>query len=245
MEQRKCWVQKIAILLCMIIALSSASTVVEVQAAQYSTNGPITGVASLNKYSLLLRVGKSGQLICQGTTGTMKWESSKPSVATVDQNGLVKAKKAGEAIITVSGGNMIGSMQCRVGVSKKISQKAAKAKILSMKSKYKEGMSWTNEKNYYLWEAINCRCYGCIALAGEVSDKVFGKYAPVTTHKNFDKIKIGDHVRIGDSHSVIVIGKSKTAITVLEGNYNASIHWNRKITKTELKKEEFYVDSRY
>lgn len=245
MEQRKCWVQKIAILLCMIIAFSFNSPVAEVHAAQYDTNGPVTGVASLNKYSLLLRTGKSGQLICQGTTGTMKWVSSKPSVATVDQNGRVKAKKPGEAIITVSGGNMIGTMQCHVGVSKKISQKAAKKKILSMKSKYKEGMSWTNEKNYYLWEAINCRCYGCIALAGEVSDKVFGKYAPVTTHKNFDKIKIGDHVRIGDAHSVIVIGKSRDAITVLEGNYNASIYWNRKITRSELKKAGFYVDSRY
>ena len=245
MEQRKCWVQKIAILLCMIIAFSFNSPVAEVHAAQYDTNGPVTGVASLNKYSLLLRTGKSGQLICQGTTGTMKWVSSKPSVATVDQSGLVKAKKPGEAIITVSGGNMIGTMQCHVGVSKKISQKAAKKKILSMKSKYKEGMPWTNEKNYYMWEAINCRCYGCIALVGEVSDKVFGKYAPVTTHKNFDKIKIGDHVRIGNAHSVIVIGKSKDAITVLEGNYNASIHWNRKITRRELKKEGFYVDSRY
>ena len=35
------------------------------------------------------------------------------------------------------------------------------------------------------------------------------------------------------------------AITVVEGNYNSSVHWNRVITKRELKRSEFYVDTRY
>lgn len=72
-----------------------------------------------------------------------------------------------------------------------------------------EGLSWTNENNEYYWSAINCYCYGCIAFAGEVSDKVFGKNAKVTTHKDFDKIKVGDHIRIGGYHSVIVWKKGK------------------------------------
>ena len=93
--------------------------------------------------------------------------------------------------------------------------------------------------------AINCSCYGCIAFAGEVSDKVFGKNAKVTTHKDFDKIKVGDHIRIGGYHSVIVWKKTKDSVTVVEGNYNSSVHWGREITRSELKAEGFYVDSRY
>lgn len=244
MKQKNRMIRWIAVLL-LVCLLIPAPEVYDAKDLANDSDTIITGVASLSQYSMNLRVGKSKKLICNGTTGTMTWKSSKPSIAKVDKNGIVKAVKSGKAIITVSGGNLIGSMQCEVGVSKKITQKQAKKKIKALKKKYKEGMSWTNEKNYYFWEATNCRCYGCIALAGEISDKVFGKYAPVTTHKNFSKIKAGDHVRIGNSHSVIVLEKKGDTLTVVEGNYNYSVHWGRKITKKELQKTGFYVDTRY
>ena len=42
------------------------------------------------------------------------------------------------------------------------------------------------------------------------------------------------------------IGAPSTVIvTVVEGNYNSSVHWGREITRSELKTEGFYVDSRY
>lgn len=204
-----------------------------------------SGYAELSAYSLYLRVGKSKTITCKGTTGTMKWKSSKKSVATVSQSGVVKAKKAGKAVITVSGGNLLGSMKCTVYVSKKLTQKQAKKKLLALKETYPEGMSWTNENQSYFWEAASCQCYGCIAFAGVVSDKVFGKYAPVKTHQNFDKIKVGDHVRIGDYHSVIVLKKDGDTLTVAEGNYNSSVHWGRTITKSELAESGFSVDTRY
>lgn len=237
MKQMLAW---LLLFTCVITAVPAAALPVTVQAGIQ-----VTGTASLNTYEATLRVGKTKKLVCKGTTGTMKWVSSDTAVASVDQSGLVRAKKPGKAIVTVSGGNMIGSMNCEVRVSKKISQKQAKKKILALKTKYKEGMSWTNETRQYFWEATNCQCYGCIALVGEVSDKVFGKYAPVTTHRDFDKIKVGDHVRIGNVHSVIVLQKKGDTITVLEGNYNASVHWGRTITKKELLQQGFYVDSRY
>lgn len=102
---------------------------------------------------------------------------------------------------------------------------------MAMKKTYKEGLSWTNENRQYFWEATNCQCYGCIALCGEISDKVFGKYAPVTKHSNFSRIKAGDHIRIGNEHSVMVLQKNGNTLTVVEGNYNATVHWGRKITK--------------
>ena len=185
------------------------------------------------------------QLVCNGTTGKMVWKSSNPKVATVDKKGLVKAIKPGKAMISVSGGNLIGSMTCKVGVSKKITTKQARRKIMAMKKTYKEGLSWTNENRQYFWEATNCQCYGCIALCGEISDKVFGKYAPVTKHSNFSRIKAGDHIRIGNEHSVMVLQKNGNTLTVVEGNYNATVHWGRKITKKELQESGFYVETRY
>ena len=118
-------------------------------------NIDIVGTASMNTYDVALRVGKTKQLVCNGTTGKMVWKSSNPKVATVDKKGLVKAIKPGKAMISVSGGNLIGSMTCKVGVSKKITTKQARRKIMAMKKTYKEGLSWTNENRQYFWEPTN------------------------------------------------------------------------------------------
>lgn len=56
-------------------------------------NIDIVGTASMNTYDVALRVGKTKQLVCNGTTGKMVWKSSNPKVATVDKKGLVKAIK--------------------------------------------------------------------------------------------------------------------------------------------------------
>ena len=224
----KRWISFI-LFMCVFVWYPSEGVVMAADSGQ--KNIDIVGTASMNTYDVALRVGKTKQLVCNGTTGKMVWKSSNPKVATVDKKGLVKAIKPGKAMISVSGGNLIGSMTCKVGVSKKITTKQARRKIMAMKKTYKEGLSWTNENRQYFWEATNCQCYGCIALCGEISDKVFGKYAPVTKHSNFSRIKAGDHIRIGNEHSVMVLQKNGNTLTVVEGNYNATVHWGRKITK--------------
>jgi len=115
---------------------------------------------------------------------------------------------------------------------------------MKLKPKYKEGKTWGNEK-FYVWKKANMHCYACFALVGKVSDAVFGKNAPIKIHHSFKKIKIGDHVRIGGTHSVIMISKDSKSIRVLEGNYGGKVHWNRKITKSELKNAGFAVWTRY
>jgi len=238
----KRWISFI-LFMCVFVQYPSEGVVMAADSGQ--KNIDIVGTASMNTYDVALRVGKTKQLVCNGTTGKMVWKSSNPKVATVDKKGLVKAIKPGKAMISVSGGNLIGSMTCKVGVSKKITTKQARRKIMAMKKTYKEGLSWTNENRQYFWEATNCQCYGCIALCGEISDKVFGKYAPVTKHSNFSRIKAGDHIRIGNEHSVMVLQKNGNTLTVVEGNYNATVHWGRKITKKELQESGFYVETRY
>ena len=213
--------------------------------AAAATTQKETRYATISESVITLRVGKTKQLKCSGISGKITWKSSKPSVATVTSKGVVKAIKPGKATISAASSNLIGTLKCEVRVSSKITQKQARKKLLSLQKKYPEGMSWTNENQQYYWAATNCQCYGCIAFAGKLSDAVFGKNAPVKTHKNFDKIKVGDHIRIGSVHSVIVTQKKEDSVIVAEGNYNSSVHWGREITRAELKESGFYVDTRY
>lgn len=68
-------------------------------------------------------VGESFTLKVSGSSKTVKWSSSKKSVASVTQKGKVTAKKAGKATITakVSG----KSLKCAVTVNEKFSSSAA------------------------------------------------------------------------------------------------------------------------
>lgn len=197
--------------------------------------------AKLSDTKIKLNVGKKYRLTYTGMSGTVKWSSSNKSVATVNSKGLVKAQKPGKATITLTGSK--ATLKCTVQV--RLTQKQVQDQLFELYDEYPEGMSWTNENHSYYWKAINTYCYGCIAFAGEVSDKLFGKDAKVTTHRNFDKIKVGDHIRIGNYHSVIVLAKGPDELVVVEGNYNSSVHWGREITERELKASGFYVQSRY
>ena len=57
---------------------------------------------SISSKSLKLTEGFASKLSASGGTGTVKWSSSKPSVASVNSKGKVTAKNAGSAIITAS-----------------------------------------------------------------------------------------------------------------------------------------------
>ena len=208
-----------------------------------------TKKAALNKTSLKLKKGKTYQLKTKNVKGTITWKSSNKKIATVSKKGKVTAKKAGSTVIkaTYKKNGKVKTLKCKVTVTaakKESREETVKKKILALQNTYKEGTTWTND-DFYFWKAKNMYCYGCIALAGKISDTVFGKDAPVKTHKDFSAIKSGDHIRIGNYHSVIVISHTSDSVTVVEGNYNSSIHWFRTITKSSLQQTGFSVDTRY
>ena len=208
-----------------------------------------TKKAALNKTSLKLKKGKTYQLKTKNVKGTITWKSSNKKIATVSKKGKVTAKKAGSTVIkaTYKKNGKVKTLKCKVTVTaakKESREETVKKKILALQNTYKEGTTWTND-DFYFWKAKNMYCYGCIALAGKISDTVFGKDAPVKTHKDFSAIKSGDHIRIGNYHSVIVISHTSDSVTVVEGNYNSSIHWFRTITKSSLQQSGFSVDTRY
>ena len=87
--------------------------------------------------------------------------------------------------------------------------------------------------------------YGCSGFAFKMSDAAFGN-KKAKMHKNFNKIKVGDIIRLDDNtHSVIVMKVVGSSLVVAEGNYNASVHWGRIIKKSEVKKTGTYVMTRY
>lgn len=82
---------------------------------------------NLNKKTITLYAGGSTTLKMTGTAKAVKWSSSKSSVAIVSQKGVVTAKKAGTATITVKAGSKKST--CKVTVKKQLSAKQTVAKI--------------------------------------------------------------------------------------------------------------------
>ena len=192
-----------------------------------------------------LLVGKTAKLKLSRNVSGVKWKSSKPKVASVTSSGKVRAKKPGLATIKAYNPANGFSATCTVGVYRKVTQAQARKKILALKTTYPEGLSWNDDNRHYDWRAAQTSCYGCAAFAGIVSDKTFGKYAPFKKHANFSKVKVGDSIRIGNWHSVIVLGKSADAVTICEGNYNGRVHWGDTLARSYLESEGFQVWTRY
>lgn len=207
----------------------------------------------LNKKNITLSEGKTFQLKITGTSAK-SWNSSKKAVAVVSQKGKVTAKKAGTATITCKGKNG-KSYQCKVRVksssnnnsnnSSSLNEEQVYKAMIAMKSKYPEGMSWTND-NFYAWKGgIFSGGYGCAGFAFAISDAAFGSL-PARSHTDFSKIRVGDIVRMNfDGHSVIVLEVKSDGVVVAEGNYNSSIHWGRSISFSEIQASGTYVLTRY
>ena len=117
--------------------------------------------------------------------------------------------------------------------------------IKAQMKKMPEGKPWSNADSYQFKGGIFGTGYGCSGFAFMMSDAAFGK-KKATMHKNFNKIKVGDIVRLdNNTHSVIVMKVVGSSLVVAEGNYNSSVHWGRIIKKSEVKKTGTYVMSRY
>ena len=117
--------------------------------------------------------------------------------------------------------------------------------IKAQKKQMPEGMPWTNADAYQFKGGIFGTGYGCSGFAFKMSDAAFGK-KKATMHKNFNKIKVGDIVRLDhNTHSVIVMKVVGSSLVVAEGNYNYSVHWGRIIKKSEVRKTGTYVMTRY
>lgn len=108
------------------------------------------------------------------------------------------------------------------------------------KDGYKEGTPWTNDDLYYNTVEVNgypAGCYGGYGCFGFMLDMM--EYAsnyeyPIRfvegSYDNLPEIRVGDGVRLNNNgHSVVVLEVKGTKVTVVEGNFNYSVHWGRTI----------------
>jgi len=99
---------------------------------QVTVNAIAVTSVRLNKKADTLVSGRTLQLTAtvapsNATYKNVTWSSDNPSVATVSQNGKVTAKKAGDAVITVSANNGLISAKCAIKVKAKATKIAVKA----------------------------------------------------------------------------------------------------------------------
>ena len=231
-----------------------------------------TAVSITNGKTVTITEGETVQLDTAFTPDTavttLTWKSSKPKIAKVSSSGLVEGLAKGTAKITVTTKNK-KTATITVKVKKDTEgmyerwanpqfdrsywtnnptpEQVYKA-MLAMKSQYPEGKHFNNN-DYYLWQAKGVYYEyvgaGCVAFAFILSDAAFG-YLPYREYTDVNAIRVGDILRVdNDSHSVIVLKVTSKNVTVAEGNYNSSVHWNRTITKSKLKKTMNYAFTRY
>ncbi|MBE6731962.1 MAG: hypothetical protein E7564_09760 [Ruminococcaceae bacterium] len=104
---------------------------------------------------------------------------------------------------------------------------------------HNEGKYYCNTYNgktrdFFPW-ANNIQCLG---FASMISDFLFGKDAKFESFYDYEKLDVGDHIRLTQAtHSMIVIEKKADYIKVVECNSNYNncfINWDREISKEDL-----------
>lgn len=139
--------------------------------------------------------------------------------------------------------------------------------ILAQKENYPEGMLWSARTPAfaYTWgfKGSLIAMTGCAAFAAIMQDTVFGSIResePSWQKVNTDCVYVGfpensvkyswsnlypgDIIRF-DGHTVMVLTKGKSSVTVVEGNYGGTVHWGREISRTTIEKSAKYIITRY
>lgn len=130
-----------------------------------------------------------------------------------------------------------GRLPTNPNVEKQILGTDVASRILALQGIFPEGTSWTNTNRIYsnpVWPFYGT---GCVAFSMNISDAVYGTSAKVTRYYNLtaNDLQPGDMVKTrNNTHSVIVISVTDTAVMVCEGNYNGTVHWGRVISKASL-----------
>lgn len=118
-------------------------------------------------------------------------------------------------------------------------------KIYSLYSEYPEGMKWDNTCRY-IWSPNSIKANStsehyiydgggaCASLCMLFSDLIFPNQ-PIYYFNDINDIQIGDILCVDNGHHmVMVVEMNETQISVVEGNFNKSIHWRRLLNKADM-----------
>ena len=141
--------------------------------------------------------------------------------------------------------------QGKLETGEKATESSVADRINALRKVYPQGMSCTDGNFFYIdpVTGVTTGNTGCYALAMYIMDYVFGYgafdaakgtqmgkgYSAAQNDAVFSSIKPGDHIRIGDiPHSVIVLEVHDDFVTVVEGNFNKQVCWDRTYSKAYL-----------
>lgn len=214
-----------------ITALAREYVITDVNATMYSTpEAQLYAEPDLNSQIILTKEAFEDDLpiVVTGVTDNGFFRVDVGVVCYIPENGLTEVS----ALQTAKNENIVREKQVYDA-------------IIALKGMYPEGMHWTND-NYYGWQGgVFSGGYGCAGFAFLLSDVAFGNKQAVV-HKDYNTLRVGDILRVNhDTHSVIILEVKPNSVIVAEGNYNASIHWGREISKAKLQDEYSYIMTRY
>lgn len=149
--------------------------------------------AKLSKSKAGLTIGQELNLELKGYSGTVKWSSSNKKVATVNKNGLVKAKKKGSTVITAKAGKKKYKCKITVKALKVKSLKLNEAKLVlkkDNKEKLKVTVSPANASNKAVtWKSSNKKV-ATVSSKGVVTAKKNGTAIITATAKDGSKKRV-------------------------------------------------------
>lgn len=98
--------------------------------------------------------------------------------------------------------------------------------IIALKSKYPQGMNWTND-NVYDTPTMTYR--GCAAFGAICAEAAFGSPAGKRVD-GYDGARVGDRIRF-DGHTVVVLEDAGNHYVVADGNNAGTIQWEWNLPK--------------
>lgn len=126
-----------------------------------------------------------------------------------------------------------GKAEGRLPCAPKLTEQEVTAKLLALKSKYPDGMTW-NDNSYYdrvrtyknTGKKHTSRIYACAGFAWKITDEVFGSDAPTVTvyPKTPADLKPGDIINRFD-HAMVVVSVDDQYINVCDGNNGGQVTW--------------------
>ncbi|MDO4343892.1 MAG: Ig-like domain-containing protein [Eubacteriales bacterium] len=227
-ETRKklCWMPRFAVLL---VALLLAFGAGNVRAA---------GTVKLNKKSISIFKGKTYTLRMQGTTEKVTWSSNKKSIATVNKNGKVTAKKKGKAVITAKVGSK--KYTCSVTVKQPVTSVTLSKKTLTMNQGNSVAISavtkpTTANNRKVKWSSSNKKvatvtAKGLIKAVGKGTATITAKAADGSGKKATCKVTV-----TAKSIKVTSLTLNKKKMSVQEGKTGALISYLSPSTATNKK----------
>ena len=183
------------------------------------SDGTFGGQNNMNRAQACVVIDRLNQYIEDGSVVTDPGADDTTPPADID----IEEPEDNDTIETYNG---------TLSNGKEITEANVKEILEELKEEYPEGMAWGQEKTYTSPTIGTGRA--CNAFAYMISDEIFGQFAPLTKHQNFDDIKVGDIVWVKNSdtnysHLFVITDIEEDICRGVSGNSNSKVEWRGRV----------------